>query len=136
MGLDDEFRDSIAHDNEIFDNLVSVEIWHNEKDALNVDLKKRTINHHITKKKVDGCLFRSFQDRNTSTVTQIREKFRAVQADMLDKIDTVLEVPLIDGLVINEGDQVVLESGRRFQIIAVDYVTLQTRYRLGMQYFV
>ncbi len=130
------FKESIKDDNKIFDNLVTVEIWHNVKDALKVDLMNRVVNHSVIKTKVENCLYRSMQDRNTSTVTQIRERFRGIQQDMVDKIDTVLEVPLQEDLVINEGDTVFMcDSGIKWQVIAVDVATLQTRYRLGMQRF-
>lgn len=135
--LDSWFQDSLKDDYQIFDGKFDIEITHFDKLATTVDLRARVINNPEIKTTVKDCIFRSLADRNGASVSQIRERFRAIGNDMLEKIDTVIECPLLNGLVITEGDKaMVVKTKMVYMIIAIDHATIQSRYRLGCQRFV
>lgn len=128
-------RESIKNDYLIFDDLRSMEITHNGEDAavtFDETAGVGTVRRNRTFTIVEGCLIRQPSLRNGPSVPQIHERDVAVQKDSATVIDTVIEVPLLDGLIIKEEDTIRdIGTDERWMIVSIDYSTLKTRYRLG-----
>lgn len=129
--LDDAFRESIKDDIKIFDNKETLIIHHNADDA-DVDFETGVTSRTITHTTVDNCLFRQPSQRNGPSIPQLHERAQSIQKDDFNKYDVVIEVPMLDGLIIKEKDQVERpRDGKIWRVVMLDDATLSTRYRLG-----
>lgn len=131
LDLNTLFRESIADDINLFDNLEELIIHHNADDATvdwDTGLSVRTITHTT----VPNCLFRQPSQRNGNSVPQLHERSQAIQKDDFSKYDVVVEIPRLEGLLINERDIVErTKDGKKWRVVMLDDSTLSTRYRLG-----
>jgi hypothetical protein len=125
------FRESIADDINLFDNLEELIIHHHADDPT-VDWDAGTSVRTITHTTVLNCLFRQPSQRNGGSIPLLHERSQAVQKDDFSKFDVVVEVPKLDGLLIDERDIVErTKDGKRWRVVMLDESTLSTRYRLG-----
>jgi len=125
------FRESIADDINLFDNLEALIVHHNADDAT-VDFTAGTAVRTIIHTTIPNCLFRQPSQRNGSSVPQLNERKQAVQKDDFTKYDVVIEIPMLDGLQIKERDTIErVKDGKKWRVVMLDDSTLSTRYRLG-----
>lgn len=129
--LDDVFREGIKNDYLIFDNPVALEIHHANSDAA-VDWEAGKVHSSLQVTLVENCLFRQPSLRSGPSVPEVHQRDIAIQKDSLSTIDTVIEIPILVDLIIKEDDTIVNPAtGENWIVQAVDYSTLNTRYRLG-----
>lgn len=133
MPQDNLLSDAIADDFGLFDRLEDVVHQHFLREA-NLDFVAGTSTPGEETHTITGCLFRSSNSRVSQSVQKIRERFRAIQDDEIPKLDTVLEIPVVNTIVKpDDGDFITrVSTGQRYQIIAVDYCVFETRYRIGL----
>lgn len=128
-------RDSIANDYLIFDNIFDGSIIHNVKEA-RPDFTTGKINHSTVETPVSGCLFRDLAVRNNQSLKQIRAPNASIGNDVFYTSDLVVEIPQLDGLLVDEGDTFIdTRDNKSYNIVAVDLVTLTTRIRIALRYF-
>ena len=131
LDLNTLFRESIADDINLFDNLEELIIHHNADDAT-VDWDTGTSIRTVTHTTIPNCLFRQPSQRNGGSVPELHERSMAIQKDDFSKYDVVIEIPRVDGLLINERDIVErTKDGKKWRVVMLDDSTLSTRYRLG-----
>ncbi len=129
--IDEDFRDSIKDDMEIFDNRETLIIHHLFGNA-DINFTTFTVTTDTRSTTVPNCLFRQPSIRNGPAVPQLHERAMAIQKDTFIKSDVAIEVPMIEGLIIKESD--IIErpfDGSKWVVKMVDHSTLRTRYRLG-----
>lgn len=130
-----DLADSIKDDWKIFDNNFPGKIIHVDKTSP-VNFISGTVTNPVTETVVDGCLFRDVSKRNASSIRQTTSRDGVIQNDTFYKTDLVVEVPMIDGLTIDEGDKFVdLNTTIEYNIVSVDHATLTTRFRLAITRF-
>lgn len=130
------FRDSIKNDWKVFDNIFTGKVSHNNKVSA-PNFTTNTFNTNTVDTTVEGCLYRDVALRNNQSIKQLHERDASVQNDIFYTADFVVEIPQKDGLLIDEGDQFTdMSTNQKFNIVAVDLVTLTTRIRVALRKFV
>ena len=129
--LNTAFRESIADDINLFDNLEELIVHHNADDPT-VNWDAGTAVRTIVHTTIPNCLFRQPSQRNGNSVPQLHERSKSIQKDDFNKYDVVIEIPMLDGLKIKERDTVErAKDGKKWRVVMLDDSTLSTRYRLG-----
>jgi hypothetical protein len=129
------FRDSIKDDHLVFDNTFDGIVTHNQKIA-QPDFTTGKMRMNAVDVPVFGCLYRDLATRNNQSIKQVHQSSVALQNDVFYTSDFVVEIPKIDGLVIDEGDKFKdLDTNKTFNIVAVDITTLTTRFRVALREF-
>jgi hypothetical protein len=133
--IDDMLRDSILDDAEIFDNTFNGRVIHQVKENVRLDFTDNTAVTSTVEKDSVNCLLRGRSRRQNTSIKQIHQRDASVQDDAFDSADLIVEVPTADfEFTINEGDTFIdLDRENKYNIIAVDLVTLETRYRIALR---
>jgi hypothetical protein len=129
-----DLADSLADDWMMFDGLTTLTLKHRgvqipdfARGVLSTDVVESTL--------VENCLIRMVSNRLTGTMRQIFERGKSIDADSIQLADTIISVPKISGVEIQISDTLeqTVSDGvvRKWQILAIDDATLNTRYRLG-----
>jgi hypothetical protein len=131
--MDTFLRDLIKDDYKFFDNTRTLKLVH--RSTQDVDFDQRKITSFLVEEELEYCLVRQLAERNTAAVRQIFEKGKSITADSYDLVDTIIEVPVKEGRVIDLEDtiQETMPDGsiRKWAIVSMDFATLNTRHRLG-----
>lgn len=122
-------RDGLQDDWRIFDNTITLTLV--RRTGQEVDFDLQNLSSTTTTEECEGCLIRQISKRETGSVRQVFERGKSITADNYQLSDTAVEVPLKEGRVIKIDDQLHAPDGRKWKILAIDYATLNTRYRLG-----
>ena len=134
--MDDLFKRGIGNDWKIFDNSFTGIVIHNRKDT-KPDFTTGTIAASEVSTEVEGCLYRDVAIRNNTSIRQLHEREASIQQDTFYTADFVVEIPQLDGLLIDEGDKFIdQDTGKKYNIVAVDLATLTTRIRVALRKFV
>lgn len=124
-------RESIKDDYKVFDDTRTLRITHSTGDAV-VDAATGKVTRPREYTDVPGCLLRQPSLRNGGSVPQIHQRDVSVQKDSFSATDIVIEVPILVDLFIKDEDTISdPATGEEWNITAIDYTTLKTRYRLG-----